>query len=291
MKLLQTQTKVIDDISFSVTPIQDDKGDLYFLPKEIGEVLEYKDLPISLTTSEGFLENIDYTIIKGDKLAELKHIGKLGNTKFAPNLNSITLLTESGLYAVLLKSRKPLAQKFRIWVTSEVLPSIRRTGSYEILPIPQDKLSSDPFYVSTQQSIMALQRAMQLKYQQDKLKEEQERQKKELEKQEQRQAFQGLELVRQQKQLKELKESVEYQEDSMNYYTVAAYSSNLGLKLNLKQLNRCGRLAAKLSRRLNYKFFKIPHDKFGTVNKYHVEVLEEVFDLINPTNNQEYFDF
>lgn len=39
-------------------------------------------------------------------------------------------VTESGLYAVILRSDKPNAKKFRKWVTSEVLPSIRKTGGY-----------------------------------------------------------------------------------------------------------------------------------------------------------------
>lgn len=40
-------------------------------------------------------------------------------------------VTESGLYALILKSRRPEAKPFRKWVTSEVLPAIRRTGRYE----------------------------------------------------------------------------------------------------------------------------------------------------------------
>ena len=39
-------------------------------------------------------------------------------------------VTESGLYAVILRSDKPNAKKFRKWITSEVLPSIRKTGAY-----------------------------------------------------------------------------------------------------------------------------------------------------------------
>lgn len=39
-------------------------------------------------------------------------------------------VTESGLYAVILRSDKPNAKKFRKWITSEVLPSIRKTGTY-----------------------------------------------------------------------------------------------------------------------------------------------------------------
>lgn len=48
-------------------------------------------------------------------------LGRAGDTNF---------ITESGLYAVILRSDKPNAKKFRKWVTSEVLPSIRKNGGY-----------------------------------------------------------------------------------------------------------------------------------------------------------------
>ncbi|MEX3609731.1 BRO family protein [Rothia sp. LK2588] len=43
----------------------------------------------------------------------------------------VKLVNESGLYAIIMRSNKPEAVDFRLWVTSEVLPSIRKTGSYE----------------------------------------------------------------------------------------------------------------------------------------------------------------
>lgn len=46
------------------------------------------------------------------------------------------VVSESGLYALIFKSRKPHAAKFRKWVTAEVLPSIRKTGQY-LLPHAQ----------------------------------------------------------------------------------------------------------------------------------------------------------
>lgn len=49
------------------------------------------------------------------------NLGRQGETNF---------ITESGLYAVILRSDKPNARKFRKWVTSEVLPSIRKNGGY-----------------------------------------------------------------------------------------------------------------------------------------------------------------
>lgn len=47
---------------------------------------------------------------------------------------SLLLISESGLYALVLRSRKPEARKFAKWVTSEVLPSIRQTGGYAKQP-------------------------------------------------------------------------------------------------------------------------------------------------------------
>lgn len=44
----------------------------------------------------------------------------------------VNLVNESGLYNLIFQSRKPEAKAFRKWVTSEVLPSIRRTGSYTV---------------------------------------------------------------------------------------------------------------------------------------------------------------
>lgn len=42
----------------------------------------------------------------------------------------VTIITESGLYKLVLRSRKPEAEEFSDWVTGEVLPSIRKTGQY-----------------------------------------------------------------------------------------------------------------------------------------------------------------
>lgn len=56
-----------------------------------------------------------------DELTRLNLGSRAGETNF---------ITESGLYAVILRSDKPNAKKFRKWVTAEVLPSIRKTGGY-----------------------------------------------------------------------------------------------------------------------------------------------------------------
>lgn len=50
-------------------------------------------------------------------------------------LQTVNIINESGLYNVILRSDKPEAKPFRKWVTSEVLPSIRKTGSYNQKPL------------------------------------------------------------------------------------------------------------------------------------------------------------
>jgi prophage antirepressor-like protein len=54
---------------------------------------------------------------------------------------STTVVSESGVYALIFTSRKPIAKQFRKWVTSEVLPTLRRTGHYE-MPEEQTELET-----------------------------------------------------------------------------------------------------------------------------------------------------
>lgn len=52
----------------------------------------------------------------------------------------VIIVNESGLYALIFKSRKASAKRFKKWVTSEVLPSIRKTGRYEAAAAPVDPM-------------------------------------------------------------------------------------------------------------------------------------------------------
>ena len=47
-----------------------------------------------------------------------------------PRVQALTIINESGLYSLILTSRKTQAKRFKKWVTAEVLPAIRKTGSY-----------------------------------------------------------------------------------------------------------------------------------------------------------------
>lgn len=52
----------------------------------------------------------------------------------------MTLINESGVYSLVFGSNLPNAKEFKRWVTKEVLPEIRRTGSYNVSETPEDKL-------------------------------------------------------------------------------------------------------------------------------------------------------
>lgn len=56
---------------------------------------------------------------------------------------TMTIINESGLYSLILGSKLPSAKRFKRWVTSEVLPAIRKTGAYA--PDPLDRLTPDDY--------------------------------------------------------------------------------------------------------------------------------------------------
>lgn len=70
----------------------------------------------------------------------------LYSTQTPSGTQEMTVINESGLYSLILGSRKPEAKKFKKWVTSEVLPAIRKTGTYTLAkpaePAPASTLST-----------------------------------------------------------------------------------------------------------------------------------------------------
>lgn len=84
----------------------------YWVLKDVCDVLE-------LTTPSRVAERLEE-----DEVSQTHIIDALGR------IQNTTVITESGLYAVILRSDKPNAKEFRKWVTSEVLPAIRKNGAY-----------------------------------------------------------------------------------------------------------------------------------------------------------------
>ena len=84
----------------------------WFVGKDVAEVLGYQN------GSRDINRHVD----DEDKLCT--------KIEYAGQKREVTIINESGLYSLILSSKLPNAKKFKRWVTSEVLPSIRKTGSY-----------------------------------------------------------------------------------------------------------------------------------------------------------------
>jgi prophage antirepressor-like protein len=97
----------------------DEKGDPWFVAKDICDVLGYAN------PWDALANHIDK-----DDLALSEVIDSLGRTQKTNTIN------ESGLYSLIMGSRLEGAKRFKRWVTNEVLPAIRKTGSYSRNPAP-----------------------------------------------------------------------------------------------------------------------------------------------------------
>lgn len=87
-------------------------GEPWFVLKDVCGVL-------GLSTPARVAERLD-----GDEVSQTHFTDSIGRKQ------ETTVINESGLYSVILRSDKPAAKPFRKWVTSEVLPSIRKNGGY-----------------------------------------------------------------------------------------------------------------------------------------------------------------
>ncbi len=109
-------------------------GISYFIGADVATILGYSNVSDALRT------HVD----DEDRMSELvKESQILQNTNIvnkSQRMVNVDLINESGLYSLILSSRMPKAKKFKRWVTHEVIPSIRKTGSYQVPQTPEEKL-------------------------------------------------------------------------------------------------------------------------------------------------------
>lgn len=89
----------------------------WFVGKDVAEALGYSD------TDKAIRNHVEAE----DKLT--RRFGGSGQNR------NMTIINESGLYSLILSSKLPGAKEFKRWVTSEVIPSIRKTGGYTLKPM------------------------------------------------------------------------------------------------------------------------------------------------------------
>lgn len=125
---------------FTVVELPD--GD-HFIAKEVGAILGYSEDGVALSRlvvsdwSDRMREGHHYRQATADELSALKNHG--GNTPaVGRRASGLLLLTEPGLYRALMLSQKPAALAFQDWLDTEVLPTLRRTGSYSLPGVATD---------------------------------------------------------------------------------------------------------------------------------------------------------
>ncbi len=112
------------------------EGEPWFVGKDIAEALGYKKPANALATH---VDNEDKQFVMIPQGTEPR------NGALSPE-SKTTIINESGLYSLMLKSKLPGAKKFKRWVTSEVLPSIRKTGAYSMQGAGRDAPAEDALF-------------------------------------------------------------------------------------------------------------------------------------------------
>jgi prophage antirepressor-like protein len=112
------ELQIFNNEEFGTVRIFQGLSNVWFVGKDVAAALGYSD------TADALRNHVD---------DEDKHLVKVGEipTLKVSNFGAY-LINESGLYSLVLSSKLPSAKKFKRWVTSEVLPSIRKTGGYQV---------------------------------------------------------------------------------------------------------------------------------------------------------------
>lgn len=101
-------------------------GEPWFVGKDLTDILGYSN---SRKALKDHVDKEDQQILTSRNVT-LENIPNRG----------LTAVNESGMFGLVLSSQLPNAKKFKHWVTSEVLPAIRKTGSYQSPQTPEERL-------------------------------------------------------------------------------------------------------------------------------------------------------
>lgn len=105
-------------------------GEPYFVGKDVAEVLGYK------RTADAIREHVE---------SEDKGVGKI---QTPGGMQNVTIINESGLYSLIFSSKLESAKRFKRWVTSEVLPAIRKNGIYATDNVIENILNNPDYIIN-----------------------------------------------------------------------------------------------------------------------------------------------
>ena len=106
------ELRIFNNADFGDIRTVEQDGGIWFVGKDVAEALGYSN------PSNAVISHVD----DEDKLRT--------QIKYAGQNREVSIINESGLYSLVLSSKLPSAKAFKRWITSEVIPSIRKTGSY-----------------------------------------------------------------------------------------------------------------------------------------------------------------
>lgn len=121
--------KIFENPAFGQVRTLEREGEPWFVGKDVAEVLGYRN------TKDALARHVD----EEDKRQEDGVVipDPMGREQHP------TIINESGLYSLILSSKLPTAKAFKRWITSEVIPSIRKHGGY-ITPDTLEQMIADP---------------------------------------------------------------------------------------------------------------------------------------------------
>ena len=120
-----------EELGFELKSYIDKQQNVWFLGKDVAEILGYSKTRDALSRH---VDNED----KQQIFTSHTTVHKMGTV--VPSGSMCTYINESGFYSLVLSSKLETAKKFKKFVTSEVLPSIRKYGYYKLFDNPNNKM-------------------------------------------------------------------------------------------------------------------------------------------------------
>lgn len=114
-------------------------GEPWFVAKDVADILGYEN------TNKSIIDHVDNEDKETVKMSDIQD----PNESLPPHLKGamVVIINESGVYSLILRSNMPNAKGFKRWITSVVLPSIRKTGSFTTKTLKPDIPSTSADYV------------------------------------------------------------------------------------------------------------------------------------------------
>lgn len=131
------ELKIFENKEFGSIRTVEVNGEPYFVGKEVAAILGYVNQNRDIIRH---VDEDDRMMINNESELNTETVSRLGQ-------RGGWLINESGLYSLILSSKLPTAKKFKRWVTSEVLPSIRKHGAYMTENTLEQALTNPDFLI------------------------------------------------------------------------------------------------------------------------------------------------